>query len=286
VLDTLADALLWSPPMDAQDPIGVFDSGIGGLTVLRELLQRLPEEDFVYLGDTARVPYGTKSAQTVIKYSMNNLDFLTNQRVKMVVVACNTASAYALEALQEVSEVPVIGVVEPGARAAIRKSRSKVIGVLGTRGTIKSRAYERRISALAPEVHVMGWPCPLFVPLAEEGFLTGDIPRQVVLHYLTGLARTEPHIDTLLLGCTHYPLLYELLDELADAIFDSDVTCVDSATAVAQEVCASLDEMHLGCDRSSGGATEYYVTDLTRFEEIGERFLGRPIRGVKQVDIG
>ena len=137
--------------MDAQDPIGVFDSGIGGLTVLRELMRRLPNEDFVYLGDTARVPYGTKSAQTVAKYSLNNLAFLDKQRVKMVVVACNTASAYALDTLQEVSEVPVVGVVEPGARAAIRRTRSRVIGVIGTRGTIKSRAYEHRISALAPE---------------------------------------------------------------------------------------------------------------------------------------
>ncbi len=271
--------------MDAQAPIGVFDSGIGGLTVLRELMARLPGEDFVYLGDTARVPYGTKSAQTVARYSLNNLAFLLRQPVKMVVVACNTASAYALDTLKELAEVPVIGVVEPGSRAAIRRTKTRIIGVIGTRGTIKSRAYEHRISELAPEVQVMGWPCPLLVPLAEEGFVSGEIPQSVVLHYLGGLARAAPRIDTLLLACTHYPLLFELLDEQADAIFETQVTCVDSATAVAQEVSASLDELQLGCGRDEGRAT-YYVTDLTRFEEIGERFLGHPIRGVKQVDIG
>lgn len=272
--------------MEAMDPIGVFDSGIGGLTVLRELCRLLPGEDFVYLGDTARVPYGTKSAHTVIRYSLNNLAFLARQRVKLVVVACNTASAYALDALQELSAVPVIGVVEPGAREAIRRSHSKVIGVIGTRGTIKSRAYERRINALAPEVHVMGWPCPLLVPLAEEGMTEGEIPHAVVLHYLTELARREPQIDTLLLACTHYPLFYDLLDQLANAIFDYPVKAVDSATAVAQEVHASLEEMQIACERPEGGQVDFYVTDLTRFEEIGERFLGQPISGVKQVDIG
>jgi glutamate racemase len=272
--------------MDPMAPIGVFDSGIGGLTVLRALLQRLPGEDFVYLGDTARVPYGTKSANTVIKYSMNNLEFLQRQRVKLVVVACNTASAYALPALAELSPVPVVGVVEPGAREAIRYSRTKTVGVLGTRGTIKSRAYERAIHALAPEVHVMGWPCPLFVPLAEEGLVDGEIPRSVVLHYLAGLARAEPQIDTLLLACTHYPLLYDLLDHLANAIFDAPITTVDSATAVAREVSTVLDEMHASCERTEGGQVDYYVTDLTRFEEIGERFLGQSISNVQQVDIG
>ncbi len=272
--------------MDAMAPIGVFDSGIGGLTVLRALRQQLPGEDYVYLGDTARVPYGTKSANTVIKYSMNNLEFLERQRVKMVVIACNTASAYALPALQELSPVPVVGVVEPGAREAVRFSRTKTVGVIGTRGTIKSRAYERAIHSLAPEVHAMGWPCPLLVPLAEEGFTEGEIPRSVVLHYLQGLARAEPGIDTLLLACTHYPLLYEMLDHVANAIFDAPVTTVDSATAVAREVSTVLDEMHAGCDRSEGGQADYYVTDLTRFEEIGERFLGQPISGVTQVDIG
>jgi len=272
--------------MDALAPIGVFDSGIGGLTVLRELIRLLPGEDFVYLGDTARVPYGTKSANTVIKYSLNNLEFLTKQRVKLVVIACNTASAYALPALQELSPVPVIGVVEPGAREAVRASHAKTIGVIGTRGTIKSRAYERAIHSLAPEVHVMGWPCPLLVPLAEEGMVDGDIARSVALHYLEGLARQEPAIDTLLLACTHYPLFFDLLDREADAIFDSSVTTVDSASAVAREVRTSLEEMHTACERLEGGQTDYYVTDLTRFEEIGERFLGQSISGVTQVDIG
>jgi glutamate racemase len=272
--------------MDAMAPIGVFDSGIGGLTVLRALLAQLPGEDFVYLGDTARVPYGTKSASTVLRYSMSNLDFLQRQRVKMVVVACNTASAYALPALQELSPVPVVGVVEPGARNAVRCSRTRTVGVIGTRGTIKSRAYERVIHDLAPEVHVMGWPCPLLVPLAEEGFVDGEIPRSVVLHYLGGLARAEPQMDTLLLACTHYPLLFGLLDHLANAIFDAPITTVDSATAVAREVSTVLEEMHFACDRTEGGRVDYFVTDLTRFEEIGERFLGQPVSGVTQVDIG
>ncbi len=272
--------------MDSVAPIGVFDSGIGGLTVLRALMACLPGEDFIYLGDTARVPYGTKSANTVIRYSLNNLDFLQRKGVKMVVVACNTASAYALPTLQEISPVPVVGVVEPGAREAIRRRGTKTVGVIGTRGTIKSRAYERAMHALAPEVVTMGWPCPLFVPLAEEGMVEGEIPRAVTLHYLQGLARAEPRVDTLLLACTHYPLLYDLLDHVANSIFAAPVTTVDSASAVANEVSLTLEETHAACERSDGGRVDYFVTDLTRFEEIGERFLGQPISGVTQVDIG
>jgi glutamate racemase len=272
--------------MNASQPIGVFDSGIGGLTVLRALRERLPAEDFVYLGDTARVPYGTKSAATVLRYSENNLAFLVRKQVKLVVVACNTASAYALHALQDRSEIPVVGVVEPGSRAAVRRSRTRVIGVIGTRGTIKSHAYERTIGALEPEATVVGWPCPLFVPLVEEGFLQGPIPRAVTLHYLSGLARQEPRIDTLLLACTHYPLLYDLLQETADALFEARVTCVDSASAVADEVVTTLEELGLQRPGDGEGRTRFYVTDLTRFEEIGARFLGQPIRSVTQVDIG
>lgn len=272
--------------MSASDPIGVFDSGIGGLTVLRALRERLPGEDFVYLGDTARVPYGTKSAATVVRYSENNFAFLAARHVKLVVVACNTASAYAMGALRERGDLPVVGVVEPGARAAIRRSRHRNIGVIGTRGTIKSRAYERAIGGLDSEARVVGWPCPLFVPLVEEGFLEGALPRAVVLHYLSGLARLEPRIDTLLLACTHYPLLYDLLQETADALFESRVACVDSATAVAEEVVTTLEETGLARPSGEGGSMSFYVTDLTRFDEIGEQFLGEPIRGVTQVDIG
>ena len=272
--------------MDSQDPIGVFDSGIGGLTVLRELLRLLPGEDIIYLGDTARVPYGNKSAQTVVRYSLNNAGFLLGRRVKMIVVACNTASAYAIDALQAATDIPIIGVVDPGARAAVQKTRTKTVGVLGTRGTVKSRAYERAMHSMDPQVHAMGWPCPLFVPLAEEGIVEGEIAYAVAKEYLSSLARREPNIDCLVLGCTHYPLLTDLLAKVAATTFEKPTTLIDSASAVAGEVQLSLEELDLTCPRSEGGSVEYYVTDLTRIEEIGQRFLGRPITDVEQVDIG
>lgn len=272
--------------MDRAAPIGVFDSGIGGLTVLRQLLTLLPGEDFVYLGDTARVPYGTKSATTVIRHSLNAVHYLVRQRVKLVVVACNTASACALDALAESTPVPVVGAVAPAAREAVRRSRAKRIGVLGTWGTIKSRAYERAVEALAPGTQVMGWPCALLGPLAEEGIVEGEIAQAVVSRYLVDLARREPALDTLLLACTYLPLFQPLIERTANAIFAAPVTLVDSASAVAREVQDLLRGRELAADRTDGGEVQYAVTDLGRFEEAGSRILGRAIQGVATIDLG
>jgi glutamate racemase len=272
--------------MNRSAPIGIFDSGIGGLTVLRQLLTLLPGEDFVYLGDTARVPYGTKSAATVIRHSLNAVHYLVGQRVKLVVVSCNTASACAIDALADGTPLPVVGAVAPTAREAARRSRARRIGVLGTWGTIKSRAYERALEALSPGTQVMGWPCALLGALAEEGILEGEIAQSVVRHYLVDLARKEPAIDTLLLACTYLPLFAALIERTANAIFASPVTLVDSASAVAHEVQDLLRTRELAADRAEGGEVQYAVTDLGRFEEAGSRILGRSIQGVTTVDLG
>ena len=191
--------------MSQRDPIGVFDSGIGGLTVVRELVRQLPHERIIYFGDTARVPYGPKSPDTVRRYSNEIATWLTQQHVKVIVVACNTATAHALEHLQRDFPLPVIGVVQPGARAAICASRNRRIGVIGTLGTINSGAYERAIHAISSDAEVVAQACPLFVPLVEEGWLDTEATRLIAREYLQPF--TSDHIDTLVLGCTHYPLL-------------------------------------------------------------------------------
>jgi len=266
-------------PSDAR-PIGVFDSGVGGLTVLRALRSRFPEESMVYLGDTARVPYGTKSAEVVTRYSLRNAEFLTSRDVKLLVVACNTASSVALPALRARLTIPVVGVIEPGARAAARASRSGEIGVVGTPGTIASGAYQRALAAERPGVRIHVQACPLFVPLAEEGWVQGDVPRQVARTYLSGMRKAG--IDTLVLGCTHYPLLRGVLaEELGPA-----VTLVDSAEATADEVGELLARGRGGRAPPPAGGLRLYVTDLPdRIPELSERFLGERVSGAEQVDI-
>src|SRR3989304_2334163 len=189
----------------SQSPIGIFDSGIGGLTVVREILRRLPDENFIYLGDTARVPYGTKSSQTVMKYSQSNSKFLISKGIKLLVVACNTASAVALPSLRWDFEIPIIGVIEPGARKAVRITKTGKVGVIGTPSTIKSNAYKKAMENIAPEVKVYSKACPLFVPLAEEGWTDGEIAELTAKRDLEPLM--ESGIEVLILGCTHYPLL-------------------------------------------------------------------------------
>ncbi|WP_448587759.1 glutamate racemase [Thermocrinis sp.] len=206
--------------------IGVFDSGVGGLTVLKALKERLPLIDYVYLGDTARVPYGGKSKETIQRYSLECAEFLTSQGAEFLVVACNTASAYALEVLKDNFEVPVVGVIEPGVETALRVSKKKKIGVIGTKGTIQSMAYQRLLESYGSEVFAKA--CPLFVPLVEEGILNGKIARSVIEYYLSEL---KGKTDTLILGCTHYPLLKEAIKE-----FLEDVEVVDSAEALANKV--------------------------------------------------
>ncbi len=260
--------------------IGIFDSGVGGLTVEKAIVERLPWLETVYLGDTARVPYGTKSAAVVTQYSLRNARFLVARAIELLVVACNTASAVALPALREAFELPVIGVVEPGARAAVRASRSGRIGVIGTPSTIASGAYQRAIVALRPDADVIACACPLLVPLAEEGWTDPDdeVVRATVARYVAPLATAR--IDTLVLGCTHYPLLRAAIArQLPGTIL------VDSADAIAAEV-----EQRLGHPapeaRTKRVEHRFFVTDTPdRFLAVAERFLGRPVERAEQVDI-
>lgn len=258
--------------------IGVFDSGVGGLTVLRALMQQLPNERTVYLGDTARVPYGTRSQATVTRYALGNARFLLEQRIKLLVVACNTVSAESIPALREAVDVPVIGVVEPGAQAAFDAAGGGAIGIIGTQGTVQSGAYARALKRLDPDLRVVARACPLFVPLAEEGWLEGDVPRLAAERYLSPFR--EDGITALVLGCTHYPLLK---DPIARAL--PDVALVDSATSTAKAVEGLLAERDLL--RHKGDADHaLFVTDLPgSFTQVAERFLGRALPPVAQVDI-
>lgn len=264
----------------SHSPLGVFDSGIGGLTVLKALLERLPSESTVYLGDTARVPYGTKSPEVVSRYSLQNARFLTDRGVKLLVVACNTASAVALPALEQALGVPVLGVIAPGARVAAHRSRTGRVGVIGTPGTIRSGAYQKALESARPGVQVVSKACPLFVPLAEEGWVTGDVPARVAERYLGELAGAG--VDTLVLGCTHYPLLR---DVIAQAMGEG-VALVDSAEATADAVEALLASRGLLAPAGRVPEHRYYVTDVPeRFLEVGARFLGRPIERAELVDL-
>src|SRR3990172_1544722 len=214
----------------SQSPIGIFDSGIGGVTFLREKFRKVPVEKFFYFWDTARVPYGTKSSQTVIKYSQSNSKFLISKGIKLLVVACNTASAVALPSLRWDFEIPIIGVIEPGARKAVRITKTGKVGVIGTPSTIKSNAYKKAIENIAPEVKVYSKACPLFVPLAEEGWTDGEIAELTAKRYLEPLM--ESGIEVLILGCTHYPLLKSMIQK----VMGDEVTLVDSAEETALEI--------------------------------------------------
>lgn len=259
--------------------IGVFDSGVGGLTVFKELMHRLPGEELIYLGDTARVPYGTKSPATVLRYALEAAAFLVEKKVKMLVVACNTASSVALPALEERFNLPVIGVIEPGARKAVAITRSRRVGVIGTEGTVKSGAYTRAIQALDPAVEISSTPCPLFVPLAEEGWAEHAVALLTAKEYLQPLAGAG--IDTLVLGCTHYPLLKNTLHQ----VLGPQVELVDSAEETALSVARLLTEKGLA-RRESPGPPRFFVSDIpTRFERVGGAFLGTPLHGVEQVTL-
>ncbi|MGO8969738.1 MAG: glutamate racemase [Myxococcaceae bacterium] len=261
-------------------PLGVFDSGVGGLTVLRSLRARLPAESIIYLGDTARVPYGTKSAGVVTRYAQLNAGFLTSRDVKLLVVACNTASAVALPALRAALGIPVVGVIEPGARVAAAQTRSGVVGVLGTPGTIRSGAYQRALAAERAGLTVHAKACPLFVPLAEEGWLAGDVPRLVARSYLGPLLGQG--MDTVVLGCTHYPLLRAVLQEVLGA----DVTLVDSGDATANAVAEVLAAGEATAAGPGERTERFYVTDVPdRFIEVSARFLGTAVSAAEQVDL-
>ncbi len=270
--------------MSMRRPIGVFDSGVGGLTVVRALRAALPGEDIIYLGDTARVPYGSKSARTVERYSLACQAFLLARDVKLVLIACNTASANALPALREASPVPVIGAVEPGAERATLATRSGDIGVIGTLGTVKSGAYERAIAARRADARVRAMACPLFVPLAEEGWTDDEIARAVARRYLAQLFAADPRIDTLVLGCTHYPLLRDVLEQTAHEVAGREIAIVDSASAMAE---AARHALGLNGDNRRGapGRLDCFATDTSRLDELAPRFLGEPLTGFELVDL-
>jgi len=261
-------------------PIGVFDSGIGGLTVMHALMERLPRESLIYFGDTARVPYGPKSPASVRRFAFESVELLVRYGVKAVVVACNTATAHALPDLRQRFDVPVVGVVEPGARAAAAATSTGRVGVIGTYGTIGSRAYERSLEALRPDLVVTSRACPLFVPLAEEGLLDHPATRMIAGEYLAPFA--DDGIDALILGCTHYPLLKPVIGEAVGA----DVRLVDSAEETARETADLLE--HEGWIRTAGESERrFLVSDLPgRFLEVGRRFLGERIESVEVVSAG
>ncbi|HEY6910582.1 MAG TPA: glutamate racemase [Gemmatimonadales bacterium] len=266
--------------MNAGAPIGVFDSGVGGLTVLRALLARLPREHTVYLGDTARVPYGTRSGEVVTRYALLSARHLAARGIKMLVVACNTVSAHSLHALAAALPIPVVGVIEPGARTAAARSRGGAIAVLGTPATVASGAYQRALSRLSPLSTVIARACPLFVPLAEEGWTDGEVPRLVAERYLGDLRRMG--VDTAVLGCTHYPLLARSISE----VLGPQVSIVDSAEATAAAAAALLETKGLLRDGDDAPQHRTLCTDVPdRFRAVAERFLGRPVNDVELVDL-
>jgi glutamate racemase len=265
-------------------PIGIFDSGVGGLTVVRAVRAALPDEDILYLGDTARVPYGAKSADTVVRYSLACTRFLLAHDVRLVLVACNTASAFALPELTRTLPVPVIGAVEPGARTAHAASRNGHIGVIGTLGTIRSGAYQAALRTLNHGARISGQACPLLVPLAEEGWTEGDIPGKVAERYLGELRAQDGDIDTLVLGCTHYPLLRGVLAHAAERVFAHSVELVDSASAMARAAAEALGRRESGTP-DKRGTLRCFVTDASRLDELAPRFLGEPLESHETVDL-
>ncbi len=266
--------------LETNKAIGIFDSGIGGLTVLRAIEATLPRENLIYLGDTARVPYGNKSRETIRRYSIENTHFLINAGVKAVVVACNTASALGLPDLQKEFSIPIIGVIEPGALAAVTATQSKEIGVIGTEATIASSSYTQAIHALNPKLRVWGVSCPLFVPLAEEGWVEDEITEAIAQKYLGSFLKTP--IDTLILGCTHYPILKKIISK----VMGEKVTLVDSAQQTALALQKLLQEKNLERKDSSARSETLFVTDSpARFNQVGRNFLNRALEAVTLVTV-
>jgi glutamate racemase len=259
--------------------IGVFDSGVGGLTVAKELIHQLPYEDIIYFGDTARVPYGIKSKETVIRFSIENTLFLLKQEVKLICVACNTVSSVALPVIKNHFRVPIVGVITPGVREAVYATKNKRIGVIGTKGTIKSNAYQDEINQLDPSVKVISIACPLFVPLAEEGWTKGKVVAEIVHSYLKPLK--DARVDTVILGCTHYPLLRHLIQEA----MGKEVALIDSAKQVAIEVKKILAAEGLLQKGQKKPKRVFYVSDNPEwFSGLAERFLGQPIKNIRKVN--
>ena len=267
--------------LNSEQAIGVFDSGLGGISVVRAIIDLLPHEHLIYFGDTARVPYGSKSEETVIRFAHQISSFLREKQVKMIVVACNTASAVALESLQKSFSIPVVGVIEPGSQAAVKSSTRKRIGVIGTAATIRSGAYRAAIRALDPTMEVIDQPCPLLVPLVEEDWPHDGVVTQVLESYLGSFKQQKP--DSLILGCTHYPYLKSVIQE----VMGSSVHLVDSGEETATQVHHVLDEMGLlNPENGDPGRHKFYVSDFPqKFEETASRFLGRPLDKLFKVEL-
>lgn len=263
---------------DNDSAIGVFDSGIGGLTVLHQIIDALPRESTVYLGDTARAPYGTKSVETVLRYSFENSAFLVDKGVKIVVVACNTSTAIALKQLKERLSIPVIGVIEPGVRRALKTTKNRKVGVIGTEATIQSRAYTHALKAVNPAIEVYSRACPLFVPLVEEGWIDNEVVEVTAKAYLQGFKQSG--IDTLILGCTHYPLLKKAIRKF----MGRSVRLVDSAEETAKAVETVLKRTSI-MKKNGKGTHSFFVTDAPeRFIKVGRRFLGERVESAVRIE--
>ncbi|NLJ99259.1 MAG: glutamate racemase [Tissierellia bacterium] len=261
-------------------PIGVFDSGIGGLTVLKEVMEQLPGEDIVYFGDTARIPYGSRSKETVIKYFLESVTFLLTKKIKAIVIACNTASALAMEEARKVFDIPMIGVIDPGARAAVGATRNSKIGVIGTEGTINSQAYQKKIRRMLPMAEIIGISCPLFVPIVEEGWENTDVAYITAQKYLLELK--EHNIDSLILGCTHYPALRYTIGK----VFEDKVTMINPAYETAKATKIMLKELDLISNKLDGGKCSFYVSDdPEKFKRIGGNILRKEIAPIEKVEI-
>jgi glutamate racemase len=275
------NALMKHPPIpNYTAPIGIFDSGVGGLTVAKRIFQLLPKEDVIYFGDTARYPYGPRSKEIVKKFFIQNVNFLLRQKVKSIVVACNTASALALDDLERGYKIPTIGVVKPGALSAAKATRNGKIGVIGTLGTISSGAYEKAIHEIDPQKKVYSVPCPLFVALAEEGYIDKKATYLIAQDYLEPLIKKK--VDTLVLGCTHYPLLKNVISK----IMGKEVKLIDSAEATAVEVKKVLSQKGLLKKTRKTSFRRFYVSDVPdRFVEVGKRFLKGKIAEVERINI-
>ena len=266
--------------MNRTNPIGIFDSGIGGLTVLKAVSRLMPNENIVYFGDTARVPYGSKSNDTVIEYSLQAANFLLRKNIKLLVIACNTASSVALKELKRFLTIPVIGMIEPGAKAALQESKKGIIGIIGTRATINNKAYSNELKKLNPKVKVFEQACPLFVPLAEEGWLDHKVTQLVAKEYLSELR--EKNIDSLVLGCTHYPILIDTIQK----VIGKNVKLIDSGTPAARLVEDYLNGRQLRNQSVHQGHSEFYVSDVpAKFREVAERFLGKKIMHMHKVEL-
>jgi glutamate racemase len=260
-----------------KQPIGIFDSGIGGLTVFKEIRKQFPQEDIIYFGDTARVPYGPKSPQTVLNYSVQNARFLLQNGAKIIVVACNTSASVALQKLREILPIPIIGVIQPGAAHATSVTQNGKIGIIGTEGTIRSDAYSHAIKNIDPKIQVFSKACPLLVSLVEEGWEEHQISELIIREYLQDLQQQD--IDTLVLGCTHYPILKKAIGK----IVGKNIKLVDSAEAVA----ANLKEMLPNPETETAGSNKFYVSDNEdKFRQIATRILNREIEPLHRVTLG